>query len=390
MTTKVRNRVRTSDARPARLPDHANEADTRAVPIQKVGIKDLSYPVAVLDRTSKLQHTIARISMYVSLPHNFKGTHMSRFIEVLNTVRGEMTIRNLPDILAQVQSRLEAEDAHIEVSFPYFLTKFAPVSRAESLMEYQCKFSASRHGSSDDFVIGVRVPVKSLCPCSKSISKYGAHNQRSYVDVELRCNSFVWIEDIVAAVEACASAPLYALLKREDEKYITEIAYENPKFVEDLVRDVLLKLRDFPGVTWLRVGAENQESIHNHSAYAELEWPERVVPSDAPTSDTSPSTPDGIQSPTAVPHFGAWLRAFREGRRISQRELAQRLGISGPFISRIESGAKSPPVTFLDKLATAYGLDRTRLYLQGGHCTPEVSSKIAGNLRSFEAWLSRQ
>lgn len=262
----------TSPPQPPTMPDHANERDGRALAIDKVGIKGLSYPIEVLDRQQRTQHTVAKVNLYVGLPQHFKGTHMSRFIEVLNARRGEMTIRNMPSILSDIQRRLGSEDAHIELTFPYFISKRAPVSGVESLMEYNCSFMASKRGAHFDLVLGVRVPVTSLCPCSKAISDRGAHNQRSLVDIEIRGADFVWIEDLVAAAERCASAPLFTLLKREDEKYVTELAYDNPKFVEDLVRDVVLEVRKMVGIRWLRVSAENQESIHNHSAYAQIEW----------------------------------------------------------------------------------------------------------------------
>lgn len=254
------------------LPDHAAEYDPRGLPIKRVGITDLRYPVQVLDRTDGMQATVATMSLYVGLPHHFKGTHMSRFIEILNEVRGEFTFRTMPRILEQVRERLEADDAWVEMEFPYFLTKTAPVSGAKSLMEYVGTFKGHRDADGVDFTLGVTVPVKSLCPCSKSISDYGAHNQRSLVTVEIRSDEHVWLEDLIEAVEASASAPLYALLKREDEKFVTEQAYDNPKFVEDLVRDCVIAVRELPGVRWIAVRAENQESIHNHSATAEIEW----------------------------------------------------------------------------------------------------------------------
>ena len=256
------------------LPDHASELDPRGLPIDRVGIEELSYPIQVLDRSQKWQHTVAEIALSVRLPQQFKGTHMSRFVEVLNSVHGEMTFRNLPEILGTIQRRLDAEVAHISMRFPYFMMRIAPVSGARSLMEYRCSFEGTKDGPEADFILGVEVPVTSLCPCSKAISERGAHNQRSTVRVELKTTEFVWIEDIIEAVEAVASAPLYALLKREDEKFVTEQAFDNPKFVEDLVRDTVLALRDLPGVRWLHVAAENQESIHNHAAFAEIEWSE--------------------------------------------------------------------------------------------------------------------
>lgn len=363
------------------LPDHASETDDRALDIDKVGIKDLSYPIQVLDRNSAVQHTVAKVNLYVSLPHVFKGTHMSRFVEILNKRRGEMTIRNLPQILAEIQERLEARDAHIEASFPYFISKKAPVSGVESLMEYRCRFEASRHDDEVDFLLEVTVPVKSLCPCSKAVSDYGAHNQRSLVTVKLRSSQFVWIEDVVEAVEACASAPLFALLKREDEKYITELAYDNPKFVEDLVRDVVLTVRALPGVTWLHAAAENQESIHNHAAYAEIAWSAGDRATAATPAETAPQP-----APAAPEPFGAWLRRTRRARAYSQQELATNLGISPAHVSRVECGDKRLGADALARLATLLGEDPDRVALRAGVVPDALLAAVVADPDGFRAW----
>jgi len=252
------------------MPDLQKSADARRIAIDKVGVKDIRYPIVVLDRARKEQHTVARVNMYVDLPHHFKGTHMSRFIEVLNLYHGAISIENIETILAEMKTRLEANRAHLELEFPYFIEKQAPVSGARSLMEYQCSMQGSL--SDDyDFVLGVTVPMTSLCPCSKEISARGAHNQRSAVKVEIRYTDHIWLEDLIAWIEECGSAPVYALLKREDEKALTEQAYDNPMFVEDVVRAVTQRLLTIPEVTWFRVACENFESIHNHSAYAMVE-----------------------------------------------------------------------------------------------------------------------
>jgi len=259
--------------------DVQNHKDDRQIPIDKVGVCDLQYPIVVLDRQSQRQSTTARLSMSVSLPHEFKGTHMSRFIEVLNAHRGEVTMRTLPVILGELKSKLSAESAHMEVTFPYFLERTAPVSGATALMDYQCKFIGEANGGSADFVLSVRVPVTSLCPCSKAISDYGAHNQRGQVTIDVRTRKtaegvpvLLWIEELIEAAESSASAPVYALLKRQDERHVTMQAYDNPVFVEDLVRNVALKLQADERVTWFRVHALNEESIHNHNAFAQIEW----------------------------------------------------------------------------------------------------------------------
>ena len=256
----------------SKMPDLQKERDTRNIAIDKVGVKDIHYPIVVMDRSHDKQHTVARINMYVDLPHHFKGTHMSRFIEILNHHRGEITIRNMGTILEQMKERLEASSAHLEMEFPYFIEKEAPVSRARGLMEYQCRLHGMLGESGEpDFVLGVTVPVTSLCPCSREISARGAHNQRSEVRVDIRMQRFIWIEELISWVEECGSSPVYSLLKREDEKAVTETAYDNPMFVEDIVRAVTEKLSQVEGIHWFRVECENFESIHNHSAYAMLE-----------------------------------------------------------------------------------------------------------------------
>ena len=252
------------------MKDIQKSHDSRNIPIDKVGVKDISYPIVVMDKKKKFQHTIARINMYVDLPHQFKGTHMSRFIEILNSYREEIALDKLEIMLAEMKKKLGASTAHLEMEFPYFIEKKAPVSKARSLMEYTCSFAATL-ADEFDFVLGIRIPVTSLCPCSKELSAYGAHNQRSIITIKVRYSNFIWIEELVSLVEECGSSPVYSLLKRVDEKYVTEQAYENPKFVEDIVREVTEKLIAKPDITWFCVEAENFESIHKHSAYAFIE-----------------------------------------------------------------------------------------------------------------------
>lgn len=252
------------------INDVQTRHDSRNIPIDKVGVKDISYPVTVMDKNKKFQQTVARINLYVDLPHHFKGTHMSRFIEVLNTHREQIALDKLEPMLQEMKKKLGASSAHLEMEFPYFVEKRAPVSKAKGLMEYTCSFSASL-ADSFDFVLGIRVPVTSLCPCSKEISSYGAHNQRSLITVRVRYREFVWIEDLIELVEKCGSSPVYSLLKRPDEKFVTEQAYDNPKFVEDIVREVTENLLKNPSFSWFSVEVENFESIHKHSAYAYIE-----------------------------------------------------------------------------------------------------------------------
>ncbi len=253
------------------MKDIQSTFDNRGIGIDKVGVKNIRYPITVLDRANGMQHTIASINMYVDLPKQFKGTHMSRFIEIINEHRGNINIRDYPRILEKMQKRFNARSAHLEIEFPYFIEKKAPVTHARSLMEYNCRFTGVINGNGTDFILMVSVPVHTLCPCSKEISSRGAHNQRSFVTVRLRFSGLVWIEEIVEIVESSASAQLFSLLKRPDEKHITEHAYNNPMFVEDVVREVAKKLKKNKKIINFSVEAENLESIHNHNVYAYVE-----------------------------------------------------------------------------------------------------------------------
>jgi GTP cyclohydrolase I len=249
------------------MNDIQKEVAEHEVDLDKVGVKGVKYPIVVLDKKNEHQHTVATINMYVNLPRHFRGTHMSRFIEILNHHRGRMMLQNISPILAEMKDKLDAKSAHLEIAFPYFIEKTAPVSGQKSIMVYDCKFIASQ-SDHNELVVEINVPVTSLCPCSKEISDRGAHNQRSIVTVRLRSEKLVWIEDIVKLVEEAASSDVYALLKREDEKYVTEKAYDNPRFAEDMVRQIAVELEDMPQITWFSVETENHESIHNHNAYA--------------------------------------------------------------------------------------------------------------------------
>ncbi|MBU0714437.1 MAG: GTP cyclohydrolase I FolE2 [Verrucomicrobia bacterium] len=262
------------------LKDIQNQHDDRQIPIWKAGIKNLLYPVDVLDRENKVQHTVARVSLFVDLPHHFKGTHMSRFVEVLNEQRGKISLRNIGAILRTMTDRFDCTTAHLEIRFPYFVEKTAPVSKTRSLMDYQCAFLASfdrKHephapstalGAGQDLIVEVVVPVATLCPCSKEISDQGAHSQRSWITLRVRSHELVWIEELITITEAEASSGLYSLLKREDEKQVTEQAYARPRFAEDMARAVAQKLRQDKRIIWFQVESENMESIHNHNAYA--------------------------------------------------------------------------------------------------------------------------
>jgi len=252
----------------APIADVQNSVDSRKIAIDKVGIKDIKHPIKVRDRSGGYQHTIANFNMYVNLPHNFKGTHMSRFVEILNLHEREITVESFEEMLNEMTEKLEAESGHIEMHFPYFVNKSAPISQVQSLMDYDVTFIGEIHRQKPQLTMKVVVPVTSLCPCSKKISEYGAHNQRSHVTIAVKTKDFVWIEDLIDLIEEQASCELYGLLKRPDEKYVTERAYDNPKFVEDMVRDVAAMLNADDRITSYTVESENFESIHNHSAYA--------------------------------------------------------------------------------------------------------------------------
>ena len=259
------------------IPDVQGAPDTRRLAIDRVGIKALRHPVKVREKGGGVQHTVAMFNMYVALPHHFKGTHMSRFVEILNSHEREISVESFGVMLAEMIERLEAEAGHIEMTFPFFITKSAPISGVTSLLDYEVTFTGEFSRGRIEHRTKVVVPVTSLCPCSKKISDYGAHNQRSHVTISVIASDFIWIEDLVAVAEQNASSELYGLLKRPDEKYVTERAYDNPKFVEDLVRDVAAALNADRRIEAYVVESENFESIHNHSAYALIERDKRAA-----------------------------------------------------------------------------------------------------------------
>jgi GTP cyclohydrolase IB len=267
MATLPSNAVPPEDA----IEDVQGRADSRRIPINKVGIKDVYHPVRVKDRSSGEQHTIANFNMYVALPHDFKGTHMSRFVEVLHRNEREISVESFRDILLEMTEKLDARSGHIEMDFPYFVMKKAPASGVESLMNYKASLIGELHDGKPELWLKVVVAATSLCPCSKSISNYGAHNQRSHITIKARVEGHMWLEELIDIAESEASCEVYGILKRADEKFVTERAYDNPKFVEDIVRDVAVRLNNEERVRAYVVEAENFESIHNHSAYALIE-----------------------------------------------------------------------------------------------------------------------
>ena len=256
------------------MKDIQNHTDDRNMDIDQVGVKGIRYPITVLDKDMGEQQTVAKINMYVNLPRYYKGTHMSRFVEILNEHSRRISVQNFTEILEEMKTRLDAESAHIEITFPYFINKSAPVTGAQGLMEYKCTFKGSLN-SGKDLILMINVPISTLCPCSKEISDFGAHNQRGEVRLQVRFEKFMWIEDLIKLVEKSASCEVFSVLKREDEKCVTERAYENPMFVEDIVREIAVKLNNDPNITWFTVESENFESIHNHNAYARIEKTKR-------------------------------------------------------------------------------------------------------------------
>lgn len=267
-----------SKAKPAAgMPDVQATSDSRNVAIDRVGVKDVTYPIKLKVSPCSYegggeQTTVAKINMYVSLPHYQKGTHMSRFLEVLNDHRGAFAPGDIPKITEAIRERLNAEEAHFQAEFTYFITKPAPVTQSPGLMDYRVKFecTASRSGRTNDFQMSVAAPATSLCPCSKEISAYGAHNQRCIIEAKVRTNGLMWIEELVRIIETAASCPVFAVLKRPDEKWVTEAAYDNPKFVEDIIRDLALGLNKEDRIASYEISSENFESIHNHNAYAQI------------------------------------------------------------------------------------------------------------------------
>lgn len=251
------------------LPDIQKTQDTRNIAIDKVGVRGVKYPIVVLDRSSERQHTIGDFTLTVDLPSEFKGTHMSRFLEALNEHKREISVQALPELLQSLRDRLHAKSAHVSVRFPFFMVKKAPVTGKEGMMEYACGFDSEINGKYKA-ALWLKVPVATLCPCSKEISEYGAHNQRGWVTVKLHTSDHVWLEEVVEMIEGAASCALFPVLKRPDEKWVTERAYENPRFVEDLVREVALAFDRDGRIPAYEIEVENEESIHAHNAYAYL------------------------------------------------------------------------------------------------------------------------
>jgi GTP cyclohydrolase I len=257
------------------VADIQSSPDWRNIPVNRVGIRRIRHPMIFEDFTPmrglSRQHVVAHFDMLVNLPKNVKGTHMSRFVEILNEEETVLSVATVPHWLDTMVMRLHANYGFLQVNFPYFVKKFAPISKAASLMDYDVSIrGVLENGQCHTFVSAI-VPVTSLCPCSKEISDYGAHNQRSHVTVTVRAAQTLSLIEIIQLVESKASCELYGILKRTDEKTVTERAYDNPKFVEDMVRDVATSLDQLESVQGYKISSENFESIHNHSAFAEID-----------------------------------------------------------------------------------------------------------------------
>lgn len=242
-----------------------------AMPIDRVGVKGLRLPIVIRDRESGIQHTVAKVSLAVNLPAEFKGTHMSRFVEALEHWSGDLDYNSFRTLLDDVVMRLQARSAHVRFVFPFFLRKKSPESGASGLMDYTCRVEGMLKDGKLTFTLGADVPVMTVCPCSKAISEEGAHSQRAEVRIRSQFDGFVWLEDLIEIGENAGSCELFSLLKREDEKHVTERAFATPTFVEDVVREAANGLAEHPQINWYRVEVESFESIHNHSAFAVIE-----------------------------------------------------------------------------------------------------------------------
>lgn len=263
------------------MRDVASERDQRGITIRRVGVRDIHLPVMIREKEGGFARVTGVFEASVELPHHERGTHMSRFVEILSRwSKRAVALPEMREMLAEIRSRFDARAAHVRLDFTYFLPKRSPATGLPSQLDYNCWFTAGDVADHFDFLLGVEVPIITLCPCSREISRFGAHSQRAVVRLTLRARDerIIWLEDLIPLLESQGSEQIYPMLKREDEKLVTERSYENPKFVEDVVRDSVLALRDLPDAEWFSVECESYESIHNHSAYACTQWPEAGSP----------------------------------------------------------------------------------------------------------------
>jgi GTP cyclohydrolase I len=253
------------------MQDVQNSPAGVSISIDRVGVKNLRYPLVVRNKNNGVQHTVAQVDLYVDLPGSFKGTHMSRFIEALQEWSGVLDYHSFKQLLSDVQARLEARRSHLTISFPFFMEQSAPKSGSVAMMDYQCSFSGELEADKPRMFLDLEVPVMTVCPCSMAISEQGAHSQRALVRMRVRFDGLLWLEDLIHMAQESASSPVHALLKRIDEKFVTENAFANPAFVEDVVRNVAEKLKRHRQVKWFKAEVESFESIHNHNAFACIE-----------------------------------------------------------------------------------------------------------------------
>ncbi len=377
------------------LPDCASTTDDRNLGINRVGVRNLRYPIEVLDRTQGHQSTIADISIAVTVPPEQRGTHMSRFIEIIDSTRGNISLETLAEILRRVQRQLETDNAFVEIAFPFFMMRKAPVSGVPSMLDYRCTFRGSLHKNEFDFAMTVNVPVHILCPCSKEISERGAHNQRATVNVTLHASRFVWIEEIVGAVESCASSPLYTLLNRVDEKQVTEQAYDRPRFVEDLARDTVLAVRRIGNyISDIEVTVDSEESIHNHSAYAQLYWSSENEGAIEEAAAEEEAKEEKAKEPLRIQDaageeamqlaFGRWVYHQRKLHGIKQCQLAKMLGLTPSYLSRLEKGGRASD-GFLRDFAAVLHLDPVIVSLRAGRVPQSLLDKISREPERFLA-----
>jgi GTP cyclohydrolase I len=254
------------------MKDIQRRKDKRGIPIKEVGISEIFLPISVSDKKNKLQQVISRIKISTNLSPEKRGTHLSRFLEVINKYQAyNFDIAKIADILKEVKSKLKTPEANLEISFIYFIEKIAPVSKNKFLMDYRCKIIGRILKNDRIFKkLEVEVPISSVCPCSKEISRVGAHNQRGLIILNVTISEFIWLEDLINLVESEASGILYPILKRPDEKYVTEKMFDNPKLVEDIVRDIAISVKEDKRIIDFSVKCINYESIHNHNVYAEI------------------------------------------------------------------------------------------------------------------------
>ncbi len=348
---------------------------------RRVGVRGLRYPIAVLDRSQRTQNTVADIDLYVDNPSAIDDAPVHRFIEVLNTVHGELTIRNLPRILSEVQRAFEAPIAGIEARFPYFMQKQAPTSGLRSLMEYPCRFSATLDGQEQTFLLGARIPVESA-ENPKTGSDGRVSLERSVIEVQLRSRDFVWLEDLIETVESCGSVPVYPLLTSKDEKALLDVAFSRPIPMQALGQSVVCALSQKWGTDMIHVRVESQSAMYDHQSFTEVTWLAEPTTNDESIKNLGLSLGDGDFS------FGAWLRAERARLRLSQAGLAKAIGVTASFLSRMESDARAPTSALIDNLARMLGHDPLHVGLRAGLLPTDMVRKVQAKPELFQKLMN--